>query len=278
MPYFIDLELKKVNANQRRYLQKWLIEWPHSGVFEEEGEKIHVYFQPLNFHPEIVKAQLNTAFINYKFQMKAFTLDPNLDYNGFYQPVLVDDFVLLKLPIHPKLSHPVKHKLWLVPNLSFGMGHHLTTQLMLKQMKEIPFKAKNVLDLGTGSGVLAIIAARERAKKVYAFDIDSSAVQNTHENAVLNQVDIYIQKGSMEDFIELKQRVDILLANINIAIHEQFLCHYNQVVERQGYILLSGILQQDVSVLDELSKQLGWKKVGVVIEGGWSSVLYQKLR
>ena len=109
----------------------------------------------------------------------------NQVWESSFEPVVVDDFVAVRADFHEPIKG-IKHEIVITPKMSFGTGHHATTYMMLEQMGKLDFKDKRVLDFGTGTGVLAILAEKMGAKKIIAIDNDEWSIENANENIKRN--------------------------------------------------------------------------------------------
>jgi ribosomal protein L11 methyltransferase len=166
----------------------------------------------------------------------------NEKWESDFEPVWVNDFVCIRASFHPPAIH-VQHEIIITPKMSFGTGHHATTQLMVKLMRTIDCKNKSVFDFGTGTGVLAILAEKLGASQVLAIDNDSWSVENAVENLKANEttrIDIVLS-----DKPPLTGSFDVILANINKSILLRFLGPLQQLLSNQGFLLLSGLLEED---------------------------------
>jgi len=128
--------------------------------------------------------------------------------------------------------------------MSFGTGHHATTYMMMQAMKDVDFNRKTVLDFGTGTGILAILAEKCGAKSVLAIDHDEWSIQNAFENIALNHAGIITVEK--RDSTYLSDVFDIILANINKHVIIQNLSYLQQHLSMTGVLIVSGFLQQDV--------------------------------
>jgi ribosomal protein L11 methyltransferase len=154
----------------------------------------------------------------------------------------VNDFVGIRATFHPPLEK-IQHEIIITPKMSFGTGHHATTFMMIQQMKEIDFKGKTVLDFGTGTGVLAILAAKLGAANVYAIDYDEWSITNTIENIQQNgSSNIRVAQLAT---LPAGEKFDIILANINLNVILDNLKSIVLSSISNTYVLLSGFLLQD---------------------------------
>lgn len=159
-----------------------------------------------------------------------------------FEPVLVDEFVAIRASFHEPVEH-VKFDIVITPKMSFGTGHHSTTYMMIEQMRKIDFLNKSVFDVGTGTGVLAILAEKMGAKEILAIDNDPFSIENAAENTKINNcsvVDLKLTDGSL-----MRGQFDVVLANINKNMFLENLGLLSNLISRNGLLLISGILIED---------------------------------
>lgn len=166
----------------------------------------------------------------------------NQQWEADYEPISIDDFCHIRAPFHNK-TQGFEHELVIMPKMSFGTGHHQTTRLMIQAMRKIEFKERLVLDIGSGTGVLSILAKKLGAKNVVAIDIDPNATENCKENIEINQVNQIICKTSDSSAIE--GNFDIILANINRNVLLKDMSIYANHLNNNGFLLMSGFFQSD---------------------------------
>ena len=166
-----------------------------------------------------------------------------------FDPIIIEDQCIIRAPFHentPKLNYEII----IEPKMSFGTGHHETTYLMLKTMLELDFKDKVVLDMGCGTGVLAILASLMGAKEITAIDIDKWAYNNTIENIEKNRCsNISALQGDAS--LLTNQEFDIVIANINRNILMDDIKNYSKVLKSKGILLLSGLYDKDLKMIKE---------------------------
>lgn len=172
-----------------------------------------------------------------------------------FEPITVENRVVVGAPFHTELP-PADHTLIIQPKMSFGTGHHDTTWLMLKAMLSLDFDGCSVLDMGSGTGILAILAERLGAHTVDAIDIDDWAEENARENALLNAcTQIRCETG---DAALLEGRVyTAVLANINRNVLLADLPTYAKSLEPEGVLLLSGFFTSDADRLTLRAQECG---------------------
>jgi ribosomal protein L11 methyltransferase len=161
------------------------------------------------------------------------------------------------------------------PRMSFGTGHHATTQLMIETMKDISFENKNVLDFGTGTGVLAILAEKLGATTITAIDNDQWSYCNAIDNCKQNDCQyIKVALGSLEDISS--SGFDVILANINRHILLQYMKDIYHQLQQGGSLLLSGILTDDENIIMSEASSAGFQYISKKEKANWLSVLFLK--
>ena len=167
----------------------------------------------------------------------------NSEWEKSYPVVEIGDKCIIRAPFHPPSSKTYELEIIINPQMSFGTGHHETTFLVMSMLLEMDFKNKTVLDMGSGTGVLAIAAAKRGASSVLAIDNESWAYENTVENVKRNNVDITVQNA--ETIPTDSPEYDVILANINknvlIGMMESFSTH----LKTKGTLILSGFFTSD---------------------------------
>ncbi len=169
----------------------------------------------------------------------------NAQWESQFEPIEVSLECRVCAPFHEKKG--VKYELIIEPKMSFGTGHHATTHLVLSEMLNMSLQGQRVLDMGSGTGVLAILAEKMGADYIDAIDIDEWAFENCNENALRNGCSKMqsIQGGAQK----ITQQYDIILANINRNILSRDGAIYWSHLNNGGHLLLSGFYEQDVPIL-----------------------------
>lgn len=173
-----------------------------------------------------------------------------------FEPITIENEVIVRAPFH-SVDKSFKHEIIIEPKMSFGTGHHSTTRLMMETMLHLNFNNKSVLDMGCGTGILAILAAKLGADKLTAVDNDPVCVENTQENIELNgcpQTEVFLN-----DKISANFKTDIILANIqkNVLIEQMPL--YKQWLNPGGILLVSGIYEESIKPVTDSAEVNGLK-------------------
>jgi ribosomal protein L11 methyltransferase len=199
----------------------------------------------------------------------------NEEWEKNYEPIVVENEVMVRAEFHHP-EKPCPMEIIITPKMSFGTGHHQTTYLMLKAQLSIDHQNKSVMDAGTGTAVLAIMASKRGAQHVEAFDIDDWSVENGTENTAINQcTNIVIRKGKISD-LSFEEPFDIILANINKNILLEELHHYAVHLKPGGQLLLSGFYEKDIPDLLTEAQRYGLEKVSHDMRDTWACLLLKK--
>jgi len=193
-----------------------------------------------------------------------------------FEPILIEGRCHIRAPFHEKRDD-VEHEVVIMPKMSFGTGHHATTSLILARLMDADLTGKKGLDMGSGTGVLAILAVKQGAAHVDAIDIDRWAYENCIENIEMNRVGdrISVQEGDASLLCK-SEKYDFILANINRNILLTDMEHYTRVLKTGGAILFSGFLEVDIPVIQRKARELGLAPVEAVLKNGWAMVECKK--
>jgi len=187
-----------------------------------------------------------------------------------FEPVFVEEYVSILAPFHDK-KEAKGMIVEILPQMSFGTGHHQTTWMMSKGIFELPEIADNVLDMGAGTGVLAIMAEKLGAKNVLAIDIEDWSAENAAENATRNGCSRITSLCGDIDLIDGK-KFGLILANINKNVLKAHLPLYSKSLETNGTLMLSGFFDSDVDDLLEIASNLSLEKVKVLQKDNWAAI------
>lgn len=229
-------------------------------AFEEEDGEISAFCPANTSIPELERQLSNlSAQVPFKYEYEK-QLIPYQNWNAVWEenftPIIVDNFCGIRADFHPSISQ-VKYEIRINPKMAFGTGHHATTRMMIKMMKDLPMEKAKVLDFGSGTGILAILAAKMGALLIDAVDIEKPAYENAIENCQLNDVDaIQVYLGGLE--VILDSGYDIILANINRNVILGSLSSLYKKLKRSGILLISGILQADEELVLNTAKTVGF--------------------
>lgn len=269
MSQYIQIEFKNIEVEQSDLLIAELTMIGFEG-FEEADKNLKAFIPTSDFDEVAVKeiaTRNNVSFIQSTIEETNW----NAVWESNFQPVLVDDFVSIRADFHEE-ARDVEHEIVITPKMSFGTGHHATTFMMIQQMREIDFNNRTVFDFGTGTGVLAILAEKLGAATVYAVDNDEWSILNTKENIERNNA----KKIQVEqiDVVTGAEQFDIILANINRnVILDNFSALKNRL-SIGGILLLSGLLEEDESVIVSRATELSLTLNKKLLYNNWISLRF----
>ena len=238
-------------------------------AFEEKENELEAYIEEEVFDAQRLENILSDYNLNY---LKSIIKDQNWNavWESNFPPVIVDDFCAVRAEFHKPFTDK-KHEIIITPKMSFGTGHHATTYMMISEMRHIDFKEKQVSDFGTGTGVLAILAEKMGSRFVLAMDNDDWSIENSKENIKENGCrNIVVEKA--EGFIP-KQKFDIILANINRNIILQSADNLLAGLEKDGKLLISGLLKSDEATITSTFLQKGFYHVSTIEKNNWICLL-----
>lgn len=191
-----------------------------------------------------------------------------------FNPVFINGQVQIRASFHP-VDESMNYDLLIDPKMSFGTGHHETTSMMVETMLGDDYTDKNVLDFGSGTGILAILAAKMGARSVVAIDHEHWAYENALENVEQNQVSgVTVLEGDQS--VIPNDSYHIILANVNKNVIFQSLEQLLQHLLPDGYIYLSGLLHTDREATLELTEKLGLQLVSELAQGQWICLKLKK--
>lgn len=190
--------------------------------------------------------------------------------NNYFSPIIIDDQCVIKSSFH-KDTPNCKYTIIINPKMSFGTGHHQTTVLMLKEILKGEFNNKTVLDMGCGTGILAILASMRGAKAITAVDIDEWAFQNIQENIDINKTNnINIHIGDAQVIKDMS--FDIIIANINRNVLLNDMRIYSESLNKNGILYLSGFYKEDIESLETEASKYGLQVCYSTIQDNWAAL------
>ena len=188
---------------------------------------------------------------------------------NYFQPIHIGNECQIRASFHPQ-EPGFRHNILIDPKMAFGTGNHETTYLMIQAMLASDLKGQEVLDMGCGTAVLAILAHQQGAKRIVAIDIDEWAYNNALENIHLNQAEeIQVLLGGAERIAETGT-YDTILANINRNILLHDIHHYAQALKEGGQLIMSGFYEEDCPMLEAECRQWGLEPIDRASRNKWT--------
>lgn len=219
--------------------------------FLETNEGLTAYIQKEHWNDAIlndIQILHSEAFkIEFTFEEIAQT-NWNVEWEKNFHPIIVDDICLVRAPFHERLD--TLYDIVIEPKMSFGTGHHETTYLMIQHILKNDLKDKSVLDMGCGTGVLAILAELKGAKPIDAIDIDNWCYRNSLENVERNGCQ-YISVFEGDIGMIKNNKYDVIIANINRNVLLSDIKSYAISLNKNGSLFLSGFYVEDIAIIEK---------------------------
>ena len=198
----------------------------------------------------------------------------NEEWEKNFSPIVVEDLCTVRANFHPVPN--TRYDIVITPKMSFGTGHHETTYMMLQQLLPLSLEGAKVLDMGCGTGILAIMAALRGARDITAIDIDPWCVENATENVQQNDCSfITIKEGDVS--LIAGEQYNLILANINRNILLSDIPAYTQALLPQGLLLVSGFYEEDLPAIKEKCQEEGLTYLSHIERNRWVSAKFQRL-
>ena len=275
----VDITLSKTNPFRDLLVYNLGDEGPYDS-FEEKKDGLKAYVPTDNFDEQFLRDtidDLKSMDPDLRVEYTVTDLadkDYNEEWERQHQPVLVDGFCWVRAPFHPHRDD-VKYEIEIEPKMSFGTAHHATTYLMLSLLEQQNVQGMRVLDMGSGTGVLAILAAKKGAAYVEAIDVDEWAYRNAQENFERNGVSVNALLGDAS-LLSADKHFDLVLANINRNILLKDMESYAAVLNPGGTLMLSGFYEHDVQFLQDKAETLGLRLVQQRSRNEWTALKLTK--
>lgn len=243
--------------------------------FVENEEGVIAYIQKKEFRKDILEdifvLKSNEFKIEYQKEEIA-QVNWNEEWEKNFNPIQIDNIVSVRAPFHEKSN--LKYDIIIEPKMSFGTGHHQTTHMMVKHILKLDLKNKRVLDMGCGTGVLAILTEMRGAKPIDAIDIDNWCYLNSIENIERNNCkNISVYEG--ESSLLVNKKYDVIIANINRNILLNDIQIYAKSLNEKGILLLSGFYQDDIPIIDAEVSKCHLKLQTIEEKDNWVALKYQ---
>jgi len=242
--------------------------------FEEEPQKLHAFIPETLYDVSKVEkmiAEIKGFADPYHSMFKTEVIEPrnwNAEWEKDFEPVIIEGFCAIRAHFHEPIPG-VEFDLVITPKMSFGTGHHATTYMMIAAMRNLDFRKCSVLDFGTGTGVLAIMACKLGAGSVLAIDSDEWSIENALENITVNACPgIEIKK---QDSLSGTGQFDFILANINLRLILEEMAFLRQHLNKAGVFIGSGVLESDEEKLRVKAASNGFTMERLMIKDNWMS-------
>lgn len=267
---YIEIKFDNLQEDLIDILIASLNELPFSG-FEEKNNSLYAYIMEEDFNENLLTILIDKYDIKYTKSV-IYNKNWNEIWESSFEPISVfskdnnELFCYVRANFH-KVNNAALFDLIITPKMSFGTGHHATTFQMMEEMSKIDFKNKNVIDFGTGTGLLSILAEKMGAKHVLALDNDDWSIENTRENLLANECkNIEVKKTDSCIHVE---KADIILANINLNVILKNIENIKQSANSNSLILFSGLLTDDETTITTALNQHGFSIKYISSKNHW---------
>jgi ribosomal protein L11 methyltransferase len=274
---YIELKISVADTEQSEIVMAQLSDYPFE-AFEEEQSCLKAYIQCAEW--EDVAAEISSQLVAEGLEFGAEPVvqqNWNAEWESGFEPV---DIATVP-PIRIRAAHHEPQQgavdVVIAPRMSFGTGHHTTTALMSATIASLPIEGRRGLDMGCGTGVLAIVALRCGAESMVAVDIDDWACDSCRDSIALSGVEqsVDVRVGSI-DAVQ-GERFDFILANINRNILQSMMPDFAQLLPSKGVVVMSGFLTDDAEAVAQSAEKWGIERVSQHEEDGWVVMVCEKL-
>lgn len=249
--------------------------------FTAEEPYLKCYIQKELYNQQALKVVLD-GVSEYGMEVE-FTsnLMPAVNWNAVWEsqftPIVVDGKCTIKASFHEGLKK-TRYNITIDPKMAFGTGHHQTTYMMCRALlaNEETVRGKVVMDMGCGTAVLAILAAKMKASQVYGIDIDAVAAISAYDNARLNRVGKVIETYCGDASLLQRNSYDVLLANINRNILLQDIPTYSVCIRKGGLLFVSGFYLEDMPMIAGVAQNAGLNYVSHDAIDNWCCIKFEK--
>ena len=242
--------------------------------FVETEEGVTAYIQKEEWNGDILNdiqiLESDEFEITYTFE-DIEQVNWNEEWEKNFSPIVVDDVCSVRAPFHEKPN--TQYDIVIEPKMSFGTGHHETTHMMIQHILKNDFKDKSVLDMGCGTGVLAILAEMKGAKPIDAVDFDNWCYLNSIENVERNNCKhITVIEGDAS--VLINKKYDIIIANINRNILLNDMAVYASCLNKKGLLFLSGFYYDDIPMIQQACEKHMLKFEEKLERNNWVSLKF----
>ncbi len=245
--------------------------------FVENENGVTGYIQKEDWNPTLLDTifVLNSDEFSIQYLKKEVEqTNWNAEWEKNFKPIQVDNLVSIRAPFHE--NPHLKYDIVIVPKMSFGTGHHETTHMMVQHLLALDLEDKKVLDMGCGTGILAIFAEMKGARPTDAIDIDAWCYENSLENIERNNCS-HISVIEGDSTLLVNKKYDVIIANINRNILIEDMKIYASCLNENGVLLLSGFYKEDISIIDAEVSQYNLKLETFIERNNWVALKYNKL-
>ncbi len=275
----VSMKIEPFSEENAEILMAELDEVPFES-FTVEEPFLKGYIPKENYSAQILKIELSGLDVDFGVDFSA-TLIPPCNWNALWEeqftPIVVDGKCTVKATFHKGLKR-TRFNITIDPKMAFGTGHHQTTYMMCRAImeNEREVKGKIVMDMGCGTAILAILAAKMGAAHTYGIDIDAIAAVSAFDNAKLNRVSRHVETYCGDASLLQMGKYDILLANINRNILIEDIPTYSRSLKNNGLLIVSGFYTEDLPMISAVASGSGFELIKSDSIDNWCCAQYRK--
>jgi ribosomal protein L11 methyltransferase len=264
----IQLSIEAIETEQEVLISQ--LEVLNATGFEQTDTHLIAYFEEDTF----LSYEVHEVLKKFKFQISTVKEQNwNAAWEASFKPVVVEGFCAVRAHFHAAIPN-VQHQIIITPKMSFGTGHHATTFMMLQGMQALHIKDQHILDFGTGTGILAILAEKLGAASVTAIDNDAWSFENVQENIQLNGCTKIVPL--LTEIIPTGETYSIILANITKNVLLSYMDILKRCLQPGGQLLLSGLLTSDKEEMLAAAQYHGLTLIEEQQQTGWIALRFKK--
>lgn len=244
--------------------------------FLETNRGLEAYIQETNWSPDLLDELYPLSENGFDIRWSLSSIPPenwNAVWESDFQPIIIENQCAVRAHFHEPIQVP--YELVITPKMSFGTGHHQTTYMMLNYLLQHPPKGQSLLDMGCGTGVLAILAEKLGAEQIYAIDVEPWCYQNTVENIATNGCQHIIAAEGDRNQIPEKE-FHTVLANINMNVLLLDIPLYAGQLHPNGSLFLSGFFTQDIPAIESKANQNGLQLIDYQTKDNWVAAHFKR--
>ncbi len=274
---YVELNISVADAQESEIVMALLSDYAFEAFDEQEGRLLSYIqlsaWEESRFEVEAILRQQELEFTVQDVEQQNW----NQEWESGFEPVDIDGETPIRIRAAHHLAKDGSLDIVIAPRMSFGTGHHTTTALMAATIAEQGVESLSGLDMGCGTGVLAIVALKCGARKMVAVDIDDWACDSCRDSIALSGVaeSVDVRVGSID--VVQGEKFDFILANINRNILQSMMEKFSLLLERDGWIAMSGFLEEDAETVEQCAAQWSMVKTQHRVSDGWVVMVCKKL-
>ncbi len=267
---YVEVTINNIEEEEQEILIAQMAEYGYEG-FVQTADSLQAYIEEDGFNgEELTELAGNKLFTTQVIAKQNW----NAVWEENFQPVIIDGLCTIRADFHD-ITVDTPYEIIITPKMSFGTGHHATTQLVMQMMHDTDMTSKTVFDFGTGTGVLAIMAEKLGATSILGIDNDEWSVENALENLARNNCRyITVEQNNTDTLPAIA--ADVILANINRHILLQYMPQLYKTTNANGIVIMSGLLTTDKEIIVAAAAKEGLQLFDYKELNNWIALAFRK--